>query len=432
MKRYEKYKASDIPWLPKIPAHWGEKRLKSLFSKRNEPYSPNESLQVLSLLKDVGIIPYSEKGNVGNKAKDDITTYNVARKGDIVMNSMNVIIGSVDITPFDGYISPAYYALYSNDGVSTEYYNYLFHLKAVQQQMRCLANGILEIRLRISSTKMFGMYYPFPPLVEQKKIVAYLNERIPLIESCKYQRERELQTLNELKQARIASAVTRGLNPNVPMKDSEIPLIGQIPAHWETRALRNVSLEWIRGNGVTRDQVTEDGVACVRYGELYTEYNYSFDKAVSHTMPEFIPSAKYVVTGDILFAMTGEKIEEIGKSLAYTGNEKCILGGDIMAMRHSQNPLYLSYVLSTPSAAWQKGKGRQKLKVLHTTLNNLRNVFIPLPPIDEQNEIVNYIQSKIKQIDKMIDALKAEIDRFTEYKQRLISDVVTGQINVQD
>lgn len=191
MKRYEKYKASDIPWLPKIPAHWGEKRLKSLFSKRNEPYSPNESLQVLSLLKDVGIIPYSEKGNVGNKAKDDITTYNVARKGDIVMNSMNVIIGSVDITPFDGYISPAYYALYSNDGVSTEYYNYLFHLKAVQQQMRCLANGILEIRLRISSTKMFGMYYPFPPLVEQKKIVAYLNERIPLIENCKCQRERE-------------------------------------------------------------------------------------------------------------------------------------------------------------------------------------------------------------------------------------------------
>lgn len=199
MKRYEKYKASDIPWLPIMPAHWGEKRFKSLFSKRNESYSPNESLQVLSLLKDVGIIPYSEKGNIGNKAKDDITTYNVARKGDIVMNSMNVIIGSVDITPYDGYISPAYYALYSNDGVCTEYYNYLFHLKAVQQQMRSLANGILEIRLRISSTSLFGMYYPFPPLVEQKKIVAYLDKRITLIENCKCQRERELQTLNELK-----------------------------------------------------------------------------------------------------------------------------------------------------------------------------------------------------------------------------------------
>ena len=191
MKRYEKYKASDIPWLPIMPAHWDEKRLKSLFSKRNESYSPNESLQVLSLLKDVGIIPYSEKGNIGNKAKDEITTYNVARKGDIVMNSMNVIIGSVDITPFDGYISPAYYALYSNDGVSTEYYNYLFHLKAVQQQMRSLANGILEIRLRISSTSLFGMYYPFPPLVEQNKIVAYLDKRITLIDNCKCQRERE-------------------------------------------------------------------------------------------------------------------------------------------------------------------------------------------------------------------------------------------------
>ena len=159
-----------------MPAHWEEKRLKSLFRKRNESFSPNESLQVLSLLKDVGVIPYSEKGNIGNKSKEDITTYNVARKGDIVMNSMNVIIGSVDITQYDGYISPAYYALYSNNGVSTEYYNYLFHLKAVQQQMRSLANGILEIRLRISSTKLFGMYYPFPPIEEQRKIVAYLDD----------------------------------------------------------------------------------------------------------------------------------------------------------------------------------------------------------------------------------------------------------------
>ena len=206
-----------------MPAHWEEKRLKSLFRKRNESFSPNESLQVLSLLKDVGVIPYSEKGNIGNKSKEDITTYNVARKGDIVMNSMNVIIGSVDITQYDGYISPAYYALYSNNGVSTEYYNYLFHLKAVQQQMRSLANGILEIRLRISSTKLFGMYYPFPPIEEQRKIVAYLDKKITLIESCKCQRERELQTLNELKQAEIASRHPRP-QPQCPYEGQWYPV----------------------------------------------------------------------------------------------------------------------------------------------------------------------------------------------------------------
>lgn len=116
-----KMKATNIPWLPEIPEHWELCRLKSLFSQRTESYNPNEQLEVLSLLKDVGVIPYSEKGNVGNKAKEDFSSYRIARKGDVIMNSMNVIIGSVDITQYDGYISPAYYALTAKHGVSTEY-----------------------------------------------------------------------------------------------------------------------------------------------------------------------------------------------------------------------------------------------------------------------------------------------------------------------
>lgn len=421
MKRYEKYKASDIPWLPKIPAHWGEKRLKSLFSKRNEPYSPNESLQVLSLLKDVGIIPYSEKGNVGNKAKDDITTYNVARKGDIVMNSMNVIIGSVDITPFDGYISPAYYALYSNDGVSTEYYNYLFHLKAVQQQMRCLANGILEIRLRISSTKMFGMYYPFPPLVEQKKIVAYLNERIPLIENCKCQRERELQTLNELKQAEIASVVTRGLNPNVPMKDSGQIQFGEIPAHWDSvkmkycftqRSEKGFPNEPVlcatQSKGVIPQSLYENRVVVVNKG---------FEGLKLVKVGDFVISLRSF-QGGIEYAYYQGII-----SAAYT----------ILTPKDVRNSQYFKYLF----------KSHPFIQLLQTCVTGIRegqninygvlgNNFIPIPPIEEQNAIVEYIEAKTNKIDTMVEALKAEIDRLTEYKQRLISDVVTGQINVQD
>ena len=117
-----KMKPSGIPWLPEVPEGWEVRRLKGLFSLRRESYSPNEQLQVLSLIKDVGVIPYDEKGQLGNKSKEDISGYNVARKGDIVMNSMNVIIGSVDITPFDGYISPAYYALTARQGVEPKYF----------------------------------------------------------------------------------------------------------------------------------------------------------------------------------------------------------------------------------------------------------------------------------------------------------------------
>lgn len=203
-----KMKKTGIAWLEEVPEHWETRRLKTLFNQRSESYNPNEKLQVLSLLKDVGVIPYSEKGNVGNKAKEDYSSYNVTRKGDIVMNSMNVIIGSVDITAYDGYISPAYYALYAKEGVCTEYYNYVFHMKAVQKHMRSLANGILEIRLRISTTNLFGMYYPVPPLSEQQAIVSYITAKTTKIDSLMSAMNKEIEHLKEYKQRLISDVVT--------------------------------------------------------------------------------------------------------------------------------------------------------------------------------------------------------------------------------
>src|SRR5574344_1654237 len=104
MERYNKYKDSGELWLGEIPSHWEVKRLKACFTERNERYSRNESLGILSVMKGIGVIPYEDKGNVGNNAKEDKTQYKVARKGDLVINSMNVIIGSLGITPKDGYI----------------------------------------------------------------------------------------------------------------------------------------------------------------------------------------------------------------------------------------------------------------------------------------------------------------------------------------
>ena len=419
MKRYEKYKASDIPWLPIMPAHWGEKRFKSLFSKRNESYSPNESLQVLSLLKDVGIIPYSEKGNIGNKAKDDITTYNVARKGDIVMNSMNVIIGSVDITPYDGYISPAYYALYSNDGVCTEYYNYLFHLKAVQQQMRSLANGILEFRLRISSTSLFGMYYPFPPLVEQKKIVAYLDKRITLIENCKCQRERELQTLNELKQAEIASVVTRGLNPDVPMKDSGIFWQPLIPMNWSVTKLKHVLSKLDRPR-----RSNDELLVCSNSGDVKKRGDSKLGLVADSD--EIYQGVR---CGDLLI----HGMDTWHGAIAVS-NYDGMCTPVVHVCDSTQNKKYVALYLK--NMAYQKvfkliSNGVRQNTSDFRSWSKVGAILIPIPPIEEQNAIVEYIESKTNKIDTMIESLKAEIDRLTEYKQRLISDVVTGQIDVR-
>ena len=203
-----KMKQTVIPWLSEVPEHWDVLRLKSLFYQRSESYNPDETLPVLSLLKDVGVIPYDEKGSIGNKRKEDYSQYKVTRKGDIVMNSMNVIIGSVDITSYDGYISPAYYAICAKDGVCTEYYNYIFHLKSVQKTMRSLANGILEIRLRISTTNLFGMYYPVPPLSEQRSIVSYLDAKTSKIDKLIANITKEIDCIKEYKQRLISDVVT--------------------------------------------------------------------------------------------------------------------------------------------------------------------------------------------------------------------------------
>ena len=170
---------------------------------------------------------------------------------------------------------------------------------------------------------------------------------------------------------------------------------------WEYKKLGEVATEMYRGSGIKRDQVTKEGTPCVRYGEIYTTYNISFHTCASHTTIESITSPKYFEHGDLLFAITGESVEDIGKTIAYLGNEKCLCGGDIICMKHHQNPKYLAYALSTPDAIRQKGLGKTKLKVVHTNAPALKAISIPLAPLSEQQSIVDYLDSAFAKIDAM-------------------------------
>jgi len=170
---------------------------------------------------------------------------------------------------------------------------------------------------------------------------------------------------------------------------------------WEYKKLGEIATEMYRGSGIKRDQVTKEGTPCVRYGEIYTTYNISFDTCVSHTNIESITSPKYFEHGDLLFAITGESVEDIGKTIAYLGDEKCLCGGDIICMKHRQNPKYLAYALSTPDAIRQKGIGKTKLKVVHTNAPALKAISIPLAPLPEQQSIVDYLDSAFAKIDAM-------------------------------
>lgn len=170
---------------------------------------------------------------------------------------------------------------------------------------------------------------------------------------------------------------------------------------WTYKTLGEIATSMYRGSGIRRDQVTNDGIPCVRYGEIYTTYNISFNECVSHTQESLIPNPKYFEHGDLLFAITGESVEDIGKTIAYLGKEKCLLGGDIICMKHNENPKYLSYALSTPDAIRQKGLGKTKLKVVHTNAPSLQSIKIPLPSPAEQERIVERLDAAFAQIDEL-------------------------------
>ena len=190
---------------------------------------------------------------------------------------------------------------------------------------------------------------------------------------------------------------------------------------WTYKTLGEIATSMYRGSGIRRDQVTTDGIPCVRYGEIYTTYNISFNECVSHTQESLIPNPKYFEHGDLLFAITGESVEDIGKTIAYMGKEKCMLGGDIICMKHNENPKYLSYALSTPDAIRQKGLGKTKLKVVHTNAPSLQSIKIPLPPLTEQERIVERLDAAFAQIDE----LKSNAERQLAEARALFQSALT-------
>ena len=177
-----------------------------------------------------------------------------------------------------------------------------------------------------------------------------------------------------------------------------------------------------RGSGIKRDQISKIGFPCVRYGEIYTTYNYSFEKCVSHTDESLINPKKYFSKGDILFAITGESVEDIGKCIAYTGKERCLCGGDIVVMKHNQYPQFLAYALSTKEAIRQKGLGKVKLKVVHTNVPALKSIKIYLPTdIKVQQQIVSRLDSlssKVRAIEEKYQKMIAECDALKQAMMR--------------
>lgn len=295
------------------------------------------------------------------------------------------------------------FSIKGKDCVKTKYLYY--YLSNMQEYIYSTKKGGGVPHVHISSID--NMKIPVPPLPVQCEIVRILDNFTALTSALTAeltaQRKRYSGLLNSL-----LSFEGRGAKDGV--------LWGK---------LGDIATEIYRGAGIKRDEVTEKGIQCVRYGEIYTSYNIWFDTCISHTIENKIASKKYFEKGDILFAITGESVEEIAKSCAYVGDEKCLAGGDIVVMKHKQNPKYLAYALATTNAQMQKSKGKVKSKVVHSSVPAIKEIVIPIPSLEEQQRIVDILDRFDKLCNDLSEGLPAEIaarqKQYEYYRDKLLT-----------
>ena len=210
-----KMKDSGVDWIGFIPDEWSVQRLRWCLKDINVKNDPIQTTQVLSLTNKQGVIPYEEKGNQGNKAKENVAEYKIAYENTLVINSMNVIIGSVGISHYFGCVSPVYYVFKETENADLRFISYIFSTVGFQKELRKYAKGIMEIRLRISVSDTLRRVVPLPKLEEQQRIADYLDHECAEIDAVLDKTRASIDDYKSLKRAFVIQAVTQGVR-NLP------------------------------------------------------------------------------------------------------------------------------------------------------------------------------------------------------------------------
>ena len=297
----------------------------------------------------------------------------------------------------------------------------------------------------VQSRGVIDVVYYDKPFTFKNEMWAYTSEDIVSVKFLYYVLKNSIQTFRDAASGmgalpQISLKVTAELTAELTARQKQysyyrdellkpqksIPMV----------TLKEIATSIYRGAGIKRDQVTENGIPCVRYGEIYTTYNTWFDKCVSYTKEEYVSSPKYFEHGDILFAITGESVEDIAKSIAYIGHDKCLAGGDIVVMKHQQNPRYLAHVLNTTMAREQKGKGKVKNKVVHSNIPSIEQIKIPLPSLEVQERYANILDNFEQICNDLNIGLPAEIEarqkQYEFYRDLLLTFAETNGSLVTD
>lgn len=424
-------KDSGNKWIGLIPKTWGVERIKTIFSERSE-LSEDGSETLLSVSEYYGVANRAEKVEDGEYVSraESLVGYKKCYKGDLVSNIMLAWKGSMGVTELDGIVSPAYCVYKPSKSVYPRYYHYLFRTSLYTSIFRLYSKGIIDSRLRLYSPYFFDIKAIIPSYAEQQRIAEFLDRKCAEVDEMIALQEQIIEELKVYKQSVITEAVTKGLNPAAPMRDSGIEWIGQIPEHWEVKRLKQVLSSPLQYGANESGMPYQESLP--RYVRITDILDNSLrDNIEKQSLTEQQADGYILQHNDILFARSGGTV---GKSFIF--NEKygrCAFAGYLIkaSVNELMDAKFVYYF--TQTNCYEEWK---KQIFIQSTIQNIgadrySQLQLTIPPTYEQQAIADYLDEKCGDIDSLIQTKQSKIDSLKEYKKSIIYEYVTGKREVK-
>jgi len=427
MQKYPNYKDSGAEWLGDLPIHWESIKMKHLF--QDVSIKKKADAELLSVTQDQGVVPRTWVENRMVMPSGALESFKFINKGDFAI-SLRSFEGGLEYCHHDGIISPAYTVLKAKRTFESQFYKYLFKSFSFISELQTSVVGIRQGK-NISFEELSYSYLPIPPLPEQTAIAAFLDRKTALIDQAIGIKQKQIELLKERRQILIHNAVTRGLNPNVKLKHSGVEWIGEIPEEWEVKKLLGIC-NFLRGNSTfSKDELLYNGdYVALQYGKTYKvdEINDSYGFYINK---EFYKETQIVKYDDTILISTSETIEDLGHSAYYNRNDLGLIGGEQILLNPKNKKIdghylyFYSKLFSRELRKYATG-----IKVFRFNVNNLKTIYISIPPLSEQKQIVEFIKIANTKTSTAISLKEQEIEKLKEYKATLINSAVTGKIKV--
>lgn len=428
LKKYSKYKNLNNKYLPTIPEHWLFDKYKTLFIQRKQKnHDPNALL--LSLFTHIGVRPRSQMEEKGNKAVT-VIDYSIVKKEDLIVNKLLAWMGAIAKSNYNGVTSPDYdvYELINKDFNST-YFHYLCRSKYFIGECYRYGRGIMMMRHRTYPQQLKNIYIPIPPIDEQDKIVSFIEFKEKQINKLIKKQKKLIELLEEKKKIIITEAVTKGLDKSVPMKDSGIDYIGQIPQNWEIIKLKFISL----CNKYSLDEHTDKNRQ-INYIDIGSVTNKDGITNVQKMLFSEAPSRarRIIHTNDTIISTVRTYLKAIAYIDEKYDNYICSTGFAVITPKNNIDPKFLFYILHSENFICKVERISTGANYPAITANKLINLKCIMPSLQEQKNIIKYIENIELTINKLIENKNNLINKLEEYKKSLIALTVTGQIDVRD